>query len=367
MNNPLDAPVIDATPATVKPAASRYVLADHAMGRAVTCESAPNIFVLVHRGETIDQEGRQRLPNQSIFLDGYFSGPPFLDNERRQYSFDHHAGDCPRAFLLSACEQTVVMVLHGLPLDDGEWLVFINDPDLDAVLAAWVLLNHHPLRQNHAKVLFDVMPLIRVEGVIDAHGTDMPALAGLSLRVWEHYEAEIDALRTTELELKKAGKWAETDFAEYVKSVFDKLDERLLPASHLQEITAVKELGRAILGQGKMAILCSSRQGIYAVEERLKERFGPRLAIIVLDPGDGRVVLRQVDPFLPKNLTHIYELLNQKDQNAKEQDLWGGSSDIGGSPRKAGSGLTGKQVLAAVSDVFGVKRAWWRKILDPKN
>ncbi|MEM9695679.1 MAG: hypothetical protein AAGA56_24260, partial [Myxococcota bacterium] len=35
-----------------------------------------------------------------------------------------------------------------------------------------------------------------------------------------------------------------------------------------------------------------------------------------------------------------------------ESNTWGGSDDIGGSPRRSGTGLTGKEVLDVVSSVF---------------
>jgi hypothetical protein len=363
MGSDVQAAPAPATPAAVPAAAApRYRIVAEEAGRGVLCESAPNIRVRVERGLTVGVEELKKYPRQSIFLDGACSGPPFLDNENRHYSFDHHAGNVPRAFLLAACEQAAVMILEGLPLDDGNWQVFINNPDLDAALAAWLLVNHAPLKLNHAKLLAEVMPLVRVEGVIDAHGTDAAPLSGLPLQLWDHYRRELDELKRREDELKGTGAWAQADLLDYTRGLFERLDALLLPAGHLAEISEIKELGRVNLDGGKVVISCRSRQAIYAVEERLRERFGPSLALILLDAGNGIITLRQADQFLPRNLNHLYSVLNQRDPQATKGNLWGGSSEIGGSPRKSGTGLSAEELLAVVREVYGPRPPWWKRL-----
>lgn len=365
------APFVSPVPANglagSQPDRSRYSIVEKDDARFLQCESSSNIRVFVERGLSVDEDGRKKYPGQTIFLDGVFTGAPFLDNEKRQYSFDHHVAPLPRSFLLATCEQTVVMMLVGLPLDEAEWQVYLNDPDLDAVLSAWVLINHAPLKQNRAKILFDVMPLIRVEGVIDAHGTEMPVISGLPLSLWNQYRAQLDNLRTAERVLKRADQWEQIDLAAYTKELLDRLDARLFPSGDLQQLAEVKEVGRVTLPQAKVAILTASKQGIYAVEERLKERFGEHLALIVLDPGNGHITLRQANPFLSKSLNDLYPVLNENDPSAQPDDHWGGSDNIGGSPRRAGTQLTGRQILDAVAGVFGQKRSWWRRVLPSRK
>ena len=125
--------------------------------------AAPNLHLRVERGLSVNSAGRKYYPRQTIFLDGVYSDAPFIDNETRQYSLVHHAG-CIRMFTLATCEQAAVFVLEGLPLDEGVWNLFINEPDLDAVLASWILINHHTLLRDDASILRNVMPFIRVEG-----------------------------------------------------------------------------------------------------------------------------------------------------------------------------------------------------------
>jgi len=55
-----------------------------------------------------------------------------MDLEKQIYNFDHHEG-CVRPFMLSTCEQVLVMILKGMDLRGRDWCVFANDPDLDPV------------------------------------------------------------------------------------------------------------------------------------------------------------------------------------------------------------------------------------------
>jgi len=343
--------------------ASRYHVIEESGRGWVICDSSPNLQVSVERGLSVSEEQRKDYPDQTIFLDGAFTGPPFLDNQRRQYSLDHHAGELPRPFLLASCEQAALMVLDGLPLDEERWQVFLNDPDLDAVLAAWLILNHAALHQKNSVALSKVMPLVRVEGHIDAHGLDLPAFTGLPRPLYEQLLAQINRLRTEELALKAAGAWGSCDFLSYTKQLFELLDGELFGAGEWEALNAFKELGRRSLGGGKVALLARSGQDIYSLEESLQERFGDKLAILVLDAGGGRITLRLVDPFLPKDLTALYGALNAADPNAGDGDLWGGAGDIGGSPRKKGTGLEGGQILELIKQVHGTHESLWKRML----
>ncbi len=340
---------------------SRYQLQEREE-RHLICTSAANIKLFVERGLSISASTRRRYPDQSIFLDGAYSEAPFLDNESRQYSLDHHAG-CIRGFTLATCEQAVVMLLQGLPLDEGEWRLYINEPDLDALLSAWVLMNHTELLRNESALLEAAMPIIRVEGVIDAHGLERSVLTGLPREIYRRRREEIDLLSTDERRLKASGEWTTIDLVEYARGMLDAIDRLLVPEEQLDELlsTELIEVGRAVLPHNKIALLCRSGRGIYAVESDLKARYERQLGVIILDQGDGRFTLRQVDPFLTKNLQALYELLNDEDANVHDDNTWGGSTDIGGSPRDGGSALTGEEILVLLGDCYA-ERTWWSRL-----
>src|ERR1051326_4845773 len=122
-----------------------------------------DVRLFVERGLAVRPADLARYPDPSVFLDGVYAGAPFVDNGRRHYALDHHQG-VVRALTLATCEQAAVMVAMGLQLRDGTWRVFVNEPDLDALLSAWVLLNYDALVADDMARLAEVMPLLRVEG-----------------------------------------------------------------------------------------------------------------------------------------------------------------------------------------------------------
>jgi len=328
--------------------------------------NSPNIGLRVVRGLKVDKAGRKRYPKQTIFLDGVFDGAPFLDNEARHYSLDHHEG-CVRSFTLATCEQAAVMLLNGLPLREGEWTLLVNEPDLDAVLSAWVLMNHADLLLDDAKMLGNVMPLIRLEGLTDAHGLGKEVLSGLSPDTLEATKHDIQVLRQGELALKQSGKWAEADWVEHAREVLHAIDRIAMPRTYLKALLDMQEVARVSLQGGRFAVLMDSKQGIYEVEAQLKARHGDQLAMIVLTQGSGRFTVRQVNSFLPQDLTALYRRLNRKDPKAKGKNKWGGAGEIGGSPRDGGTGLSGREILDAVEQVYGPQTGWlvraWRWLL----
>ena len=343
---------------------SRYVVEPGADEINVVCKNTPNILLRVERGLTVSDNQRKKYPEQSVFLDGVFTGPPFLDNKLRQYSLDHHTG-CVRAFTLATCEQAVVMLLQGLPLSEGEWTLFVNEPDLDALLAAWVLLNHVELRRDEGRLMRLAMPLIRAEGVIDAHGLDMAVLTAMPDILYQEQKAKIDKLLEPEKKLKTAGAWDATNLDQYACDRLEAIDGYIYPAGYLDRLMEL-EVARVSLGGSKVAILCRSPRGIYDVEAELKERYEKQLGLILLDQGAGKFTLRQVDPFLDKDLRDVYEQLNELDPESSGKDgenSWGGSDDIGGSPRKTGSGLEGEAILETIRGVFTTQPGFWKRLV----
>ncbi len=358
---------IEEAPRGSKVERRRYRVVEREGKKLVSSGNAPNLELWVERGLTVDGPGRKRFGPQAIFLDGVYAGAPFCDNEARQYSLDHHAG-CVRGFTLATCEQAVVMLLQGLPLSQGTWTLWVNDPDLDSMLAAWVLLNHVELLRDDRALLRQAMPAIRLEGVIDAHGTDRELLSALSGEALADAKAQLDVLMSEERRLKSTRKWMQLDWAEYACDQLERIDRELLPEAAVDQLLEIQETGRAILWNDRIAVLLESSLGIYAVEERLKERYGASLGVILLRIDEDRYTVRLVDAFLPKNLDAVYKALNKIDPKARTRgpkpNAWGGSGDIGGSPREGGTGLSGEQILAVLADVLGPHVPWWKRLLD---
>ncbi len=332
-----------------------YRLVGAGANRVVLRADDESVRLHVERGLSVGAAELASHPEQAIFLDGVYAGAPFVDNARRRYALDHHQG-CVRAFTLATCEQAAVMVAMGLPLGEGVWHMYVNEPDLDALLAAWVLMNHRELCAEGLARLGELMPLLRVEGNIDTHGYELPALSGVTAKSYALHKARLDRLRARECAVRAAGRWEQEDVAAYACERLGAIDHELFGRgrreAHLR--STVRALG---VRARKVAVLLRSPLGIYEVEEALRTRYGDALAVIVLERGRGHVTLLQTDPFLPRALGEVYPLLDAADPNADavRGNTWGGADEIGGSPRKTGTALTGEQILHLVARLYALE------------
>jgi len=333
---------------------SRYRIRKHGGVRHLTCVEAPTISVRIEPGKTASAQEARNAPGGTIYLDGAAEGEPFADPVRRIYNLDHHEG-CVRAFTLSACEQAMVLVRKGLELRSRDWTVHANDADLDAVLAIWVLLNHLRLADASDPVRSEIMPLLRLEGAIDAHGLDLQDLCALPPALLDETQRRMDRLRDHERSLKARNRWQKVDLLEYVSERLAQIDNLVYPPSTFDDIVDIEELGRVEIGDRSVALACRARVGIYEVERQLRRLHGPRLGMIVLKQRRGVYTLRQVDPSLAAGLDSLYAHLNLIDAAAgspRSGNRWGGSGEIGGSPRSTGTKLSTQQVLDACRHAY---------------
>ncbi len=338
-------------PASATAVPQRYVIREDENGRYLTCLGAQNLFVRIDAKESVSAAAAKRAAGSTIFLDGAAQGEPFMAVQQRVYNLDHHEG-CVRSFTLATCEQAMVMVRRGLDLRAGEWTIRGGEPDLDTVLAIWVLLNHPRLTEQDPTVRKAVMPLVRLEGVIDAHGLGMVDLSALPDALLEETHRVIEKLRVRELELKQTGKWAKADFLAYTAEVLHAIDREVYEPEQLRDFPEIDELARVQITDERMAIVCRSNRGIYEIEAALREQHGDRVGLVVLAKDDKTYTLRQVDSFLPVGLDDLYERLNLLDGAVRGSNRWGGSAEIGGSPRGTGTALPPQRIARIVRTVY---------------
>jgi len=332
----------------------RYAIKDQEKGRVLVCVEAPTLAVRVERELSINAAAARKSPAGSIFLDGAAQGEPFLDLEKQVFNLDHHEG-CVRAFTLATCEQAMVLVRMGLDLRKRDWTIYANEPDLDTVLAIWVLLNHIRLNDENSVIRRTVMPLVRLQGTIDAHGLEMQELTAFPPKLYLDTFAQLERLRARELELKREGRWPDVDFLVYTLQVLREIDKLVYSALDFEKTLEVQELARATISDHWLVIACRSEAGIYEVEQHLRRLHGERLGIIVLQKNGSTYTLRRVNHFLPVSLDAIYERLNAMDPaagGARSGNRWGGSGEIGGSPRVTGTGLTPEEIVEICSTAY---------------
>ncbi|MBI4455028.1 MAG: CPBP family intramembrane metalloprotease [Acidobacteria bacterium] len=331
----------------------RYRIKDDGKGQALTCVEAPTITVRVERGFAVTAAAARNYPQGSIFLDGAAQGGPFIDAQRAIYNLDHHDG-CIRSFTLATCEQAMVVIRKALDLPSRDWTVFANDADLDTVLALWVLLNH--LRLNDDPVTrAKVMPLLRLEGAIDAHGLELQDLVALPPDLLRTTTATLKLLVQEETELKSKERWGEINLLEYIADRLASIDALIYSPEDFEEVEELEELARVEIVDGSVAVVCKSSTGIYEARQQLRKLHRDRLGILILQKDPATYTLHQVDYRLPTTLEGVYQRLNLLDPAAggsHSANRWGGSAEIGGSPRSTGTLLTAGQITDAVRQVF---------------
>jgi hypothetical protein len=338
----------------------RYSIREKEGVRTLECDEAPRLRVVLDPGMAASRSEAGSLGERVILLDGAGTFGPALDNEKKVYNLDHHWG-CERLFTLSTCEQALLLVHSGLRLAEGDWSIYANDPDLDTVLALWCLLNHRRLRELSPEARDLLLPLIRLEGAIDANGPELAKLCGLPSPVLAEAQRRIDELLMRERELKQTGAWRKKDVYAYTAEILRTIDAMVYHDEDFGDYTRIEEIyGHVEIAPRSVAVVCRDRSGIYTVEQHLKTHWGDQLAIIALENQPGHYTLRRLSSLGGPDLEPAYTLLNRIDPAVDGRPpgkRWGGSSDIGGSPRPRGTQLASVEVIEILERAY--RRSGW--------
>lgn len=344
-----------APPADLPPTMpERYVVREIEGRRCLVCLEAPNIQARIELGLSVSGATARKAPPGTIYLDGAAASGPFMDHEKQVYNLDHHEG-CERAFTLATCEQALIMSMKGLDLRDRQWRIFANEPDLDTALALWIIFNHMRISRNDAMNRNLLFALVRLEGVIDALGLEMRAFTAFPSPFLKRIQDTIDYLREEEIRLKSEALWQKTDFLQYTAGLLHKIDRIIYRSEELKDFKGIEELARIELGRNRVAVVVATDLGIYELEPHLVKLYGQRLGWAALRKGERHYTLRQMDMFMPVNLKDVYNRLNFIDPAVKFRtgaNRWGGSAEIGGSPRESGTRLGPQQIAQALRDAF---------------
>jgi hypothetical protein len=242
-----------------------------------------------------------------------------------------------------------------MPLSDGSWTIHVNSIDADSLLAAWLLMNHAELLRDNGRLLEACMPLVRLEGAIDAHGIEAGMLSGIEAGVRAGLEGN---LATISRECAAMARLGEGEAIHGIIRLLTMLDSRLLPDESVEELLAFEEVGRAGIRGGGIAMVVRTKTGIYEAEAFFKSRLGKSLDLLVLNQSEGVYSVRLVNRFLRDDLSRLFSYLNKRDKAVLQSEdrtgnAWGGAANIGGSPRLTGSSLSPREVLEAIERVYG--------------
>ncbi|MCP5039779.1 MAG: hypothetical protein GY944_02040 [bacterium] len=358
--SPAPGPPLPSTPDSVPPTVpERYEVRDSDDGAFLHCDDAPRVRVRIEPKLSVSEADARAMGGRSIFLDGAGDFPPKLDNKNRFYNLDHHQG-CIRPFTLATCEQALVLVMNGLELDEGDWTLYANEPDLDTVFAIWVLLNFRRIPKLSTRSKYVLLPLVRLEGAIDANGAELADFCGLPHKTLREARDKLDTLYTREKEFRAKERSAELDWREYAAAMLSEVDQLVYTRADFQDHTSIEEiLGHLEIADRKVAVACRDQSGIYEAERSLKNRFAEQLGIIALEKskqGETReYTLRRVSALFNLELERAYDLLNIVDPAVNGRpatNRWGGSDDIGGSPRFTGTELSPSELLRVLQEAY---------------
>ncbi len=324
--------------------AGRYRVRRLGRERVLVCLEAPTLQVRIELGACVSASAARNAPGGTIYLDGAAQGEPFVDAERDVYNLDHHEG-CVRAFTLASCEQALVLLRRGLDLRRRDFRVYANGIDLDTVLAIWVLLNHLRLAPEDSEARRRILPLLRLEGNIDALGLGVEDLCGLPADVHAQTRRQLDGLLARE-RTRGSGR----DPVAFVAAQLRAIDRIAYAGEELGELLEIEELARAELPGVGVAVVCRAAGGVYEVERELRRLHGDRLGLVVLQKDARSYSLRAAHPAAAARLERIYAQLNRVDPGSggsRSENRWGGAGEIGGSPRQSGSRLAPQQIADA--------------------
>jgi hypothetical protein len=280
-------------------------------------------------------------PPYSIGLDGYVSGQPFLHlGDGGPYrNFNHHES-VDRSCTSATCEQVRRAVILGLyDLYRGEHgpraTLWVNDCDQDVCLATWILFN--PTRAAEPWV----RTLAYVEDLLDMSAGSFPLpderdLLGEVRWVFEPYTAQRPNM--TELTAQ--------DMEEIIEEVHGRI-ERFLTGTG-ESLPLIGNYRRIGGGPGWVFVELDHQHARQKMIEA-----GIKAAIELYSrPGEPYLysIWRRSEYIVDFPVAEILDRLNEV-EGLEAPTGWGGSENVGGSPRGRGSTLSPAQVEQVVNEV----------------
>ncbi len=283
-------------------------------------------------------------PPYSVALDGYVACEPFLEvRPAGPYrNFNHHEA-VDRSCTSATCEQVRRAIILGLfdlfnVEGSGSATVWVNDCDQDVCLATWLML--HPERAAEPWV----RTLTYIEDLLDmsAGGFPLPEerdLLGEVRWVFEPYTARRPILGTL----------TDVDMLAIIDEVHGRIERFLTGTGETLPLLGSYN----VVGGGPDWVLAEINH--QHARQKLVEA-GAKAAIELYSTNEGRYrysVWRRSEYIIGFPVLAILAGLNRAEGFA-DGDLagWGGSENVGGSPRIKGSKLTPAEVEAVVNNVL---------------
>lgn len=306
----------------------------------------------------------ERYPSHSIALDGFVRGGPEVCSSSKGVwaNFNHHE-DVNRLAARATCAQVLMAIRQGLfsSFTDAQVPhshVYVNDCDED-VCTAWFLLKNFLLVRSTMNPILNRLlnRLVAMEDALDSTAgaypfpADLPMLAELNWVFEPYRQHRVSGNARTSQE---------------VYGVIERVERRIM-----QHIT----------GMGKAVPLDTRYHHVpggggtgwsFVVEEGANARTGMFSdgirAYVAIRGGSGPIwgvegeklrityTVGRMSPFVPFDVKRILVALQAAEVDKRRAigvelppgDVWGGSEDVGGSPRVSQSYLYPNEVRAVV-------------------
>ena len=289
-------------------------------------------------------EFTQTKPPYSIALDGYVNSVSELDFNGPYLNFDHHSG-VRRLITRSTCAQVYLAIVLGLfklfqKDNQPHANIYVNDCDQDVCLSYWLLKN--PDKILNLRVQDYIARLIIGEDFVDATAGSFPIdltrdVVQQSFWIFEPY-----TIARTSGELKN---YSSSQIVELILSVYERIDLYTEGKAQKIEVDARYEK----VGGGEGWIL-AKEIGPYARAQLYQQ--GVQALITFRDNQDGTYTysIGKISDFIKFPIPELYNVLNQAENLTDPSNQWGGSTIIGGSPRRSGSKLKPEELENIVND-----------------
>jgi len=283
-------------------------------------------------------------PPFSIALDGYVKGPPQFLIQGPYANFNHHEG-VARIATRSTCAQVYYYIRLGL-LDTfqkngkSHARVYINDVDQDVCLSCWLLKNSEKLDG----LRFDnvLVQLILFEDILDASAGAYPINPD---NPQIHRQAWIYEPYTQTRTDGSIYNMSKKEMKEILRSVCSRIDAALDGrGGEIKLNTRYEKIGG---GPGWRLI---HEKGPYARTKLFSKKIRAYVSLIENREDTYAYTIGKMSPFVMFPLERIYDALNKAEGLPSQENCWGGSTIIGGSPRKTGSRLSPEKVQQVIND-----------------
>lgn len=295
------------------------------------------------------EDFQETKPPFSIALDGYVSGQTKYSPSGPYANFNHHE-DVNRLATRSTCMQIYFSIVLGL-FDsfrkDGKRFahVYVNDADQDVCLSYWLLT--HPDKAASIKWEEPLAKFIVLEDFVDAsagaypfNDSDKPDSL-LKRQAWV-FEPYTDARKERRLHLMTG-----EDLKELISTVADRIS---LFAENKGQSVEVDTQPR-IIGGGPGWKMIAETSG-YGRTSLYASGTSAFVGMRARSDANYTYVLGKMSPYVPFPLDEIYATLNSIEHLESDQNAWGGSDLIGGSPRKTGSRLSPQELEEIINNII---------------